>query len=80
MELEFRRLLFRSPIVGKNWDDRYGALDDALLFKEEGETPKDAEAHGSDPFLKATLFNVDGSMRKIFPGCLLREVSINVVK
>ena len=52
------------PVVGKIWDNRYGALDDALLFKEEGETPKDAEAHGSDPFLKATLFNVDGSMRK----------------
>ncbi len=79
-DIKYSKIGRAKPIEGKIWDNRYGALDDADLFRQEGESPKDEEAEGADPYLKATSFSVDGNIKKIFPGCLLREVTIKVVK
>lgn len=68
-----------APIVGKIWDNRFGADEDAAALAADGKKNKNDDGVG-DANLTATTFKVLSGANKIMPGCLVREVTIKAVK
>lgn len=65
-----------SPIKGKIWDNRFGALEDAKALEEDKDAKADEDAAGGNAYLEATTFKVNSGANRIMPGCLVREATI----
>ena len=65
-----------SPVKGKIWDNRFGALEDAKALEEDKEAKADEDAAGGNAYLDATTFKVISGANRIMPGCLVREATI----
>lgn len=65
-----------TPVKGKIWDNRFGALEEHEAMKEADEKVEDAEGAGSDATLTASTFKIISGQSKIVSGCLVREVTI----
>ena len=65
-----------SPIKGKIWDNRFGALEDAKALEEDKDAKADEDAAGGNAYLDATTFKVISGANRIMPGCLVREATI----
>lgn len=68
-----------KPVPGEIWDNRFGALEEAQMLeaaKAAGERVKGGEVDLKSASLTATTFKVLGGSNQIYPGCLIREVTI----
>ena len=65
-----------SPVKGKIWDNRFGALEDAKALEEDKDAKADEDAAGGNAYLDATTFKVISGANRIMPGCLVREATI----
>ncbi len=67
-----------APVKGKIWDNRFGALDEALDAQAQGKTIDDASEDGAsgNALLTGTTFKVTEKTGKIMPGVLVREKKI----
>ncbi|MBO4447701.1 MAG: hypothetical protein J5764_06210 [Bacteroidales bacterium] len=75
--MKYERVGMIQPVKGKIWDNRFGALEEAIALKQSGEKSKDKDAANLEAAsLNATTFKVLTGANKIVPGCLVREVTI----
>ena len=65
-----------QPVKGKIWDNRFGALEDALAIAEGAKKVDDDDEGEGDVSLTATTFKILSGANRIVPGCLVREVTI----
>ena len=65
-----------QPVEGKIWDNRFGALEDALAIAEGAKKVDDDDEGEGDVSLTATTFKILSGANRIVPGCLVREVTI----
>lgn len=65
-----------QPVEGKIWDNRFGALEDALAIAEGAKKVDDDDEDEGDVSLTATTFKILSGANRIVPGCLVREVTI----
>lgn len=67
-----------APVKGKIWDNRFGALDEAVEAQAQGKTIEDAGEDGEsgNALLTGTTFKVTEKTGKIMPGVLVREKRI----
>ena len=65
-----------SPVKGKIWDNRFGALEDAKALEEDKDAKADEDAAGGNAYLDASTFKVISGANRIMPGCLVREATI----
>ena len=73
------------PVKGKIWDNRFGALEEQVAIENMTDEEKKAakqdkgageEAVESNAKLTASTFKIVTGAKKIFSGCLVREVTI----
>jgi hypothetical protein len=76
---EYRRIAMIEPVKNQIWDNRFMAAEEAAEMAAQGVKNTDEEAKGGNVNLTATQFKkVSGG--KIYPGLLVREVTIKTQK
>lgn len=68
-----------KPVKGQIWDNRFGALEEAQMIeaaKKAGEKVKAGDIDLKAASLTSTTFKVMSGAGQIYPGCLIREVTI----
>lgn len=77
-KIKYEKIGMIQPMKGKIWDNRFGALEEALdLLEDEDKKAKDKDAANIEAAsLTSTTFKVLSGGNRIVPGCLVREVTI----
>lgn len=78
--ITYSRIGTISPIKGKIWDNRFGALEEMLAMQEAEKTGEkttmDNESKEGNASLTSSLFSIVTGSSKITDGCLVREITI----
>ena len=73
----YRKIGSLSPVAGKIWDNRFGALEEAEAVKNDPNGKVSDEAKEGNAYLDATTFRVNGvANANNFIGCLVREARV----
>ena len=76
--MSYRKVGSISPIEGKIWDNRFGALDEARARLDDPNAKTDSDAEGGNAFIDATTFRVNGVANvNNFIGCVVREARVH---
>ena len=76
--MSYRKVGTLSPIEGKIWDNRFGALDEARARLDDPNAKTDSDAEGGNAFIDATTFRVNGVANvNNFIGCVVREARVH---
>lgn len=68
------------PVKGQIWDNRFGAMEDAMALATDKDAKADDDAEGGNAYLNATTFKATSGAHRIVPGCVVREVTIKRTK
>ena len=85
---QYKRVGLLKAIPGKIWDNRFGAMEEAIMLEQEGvaedstadntaRQPEEDSVEAGNAFLDATTFQIMSGANEIVPGLLIREMKID---